>query len=194
MLGDSNGERQGWVYQLQQLRGGGPLTNTSISGNTIDYKYGGSDLRLSTVENLSEYLRNGYAEMGAIDEILIGLGTNDCKVEFGQDATEIGANLERLLDATTKFFGDRGQETPRIVILSPPPLDDRDKQGEFANATACTVAVTAAYRRIATERGHCFVDLQNKPGPRVLEDSRDGIHFGKDGYVMIAQSVLRACY
>ena len=42
--------------------------------------------------------------MGAIDDILIGLGTNDCKVEFGQDGEEIGANLERPAGRHKQIF------------------------------------------------------------------------------------------
>ena len=193
VLGDSNGEREGWVYQLQQLRGGGPLVNTSISGNTVAYKYDGGD-RLNTLSQLTPYLRKGYAEMGAIDEILIGLGTNDCKVRFGQDADDIAANLGKVLDGINSFFADRGQEAPRIVILSPPPLDDTDVVEDFKGATACTEAVTEAYRALATSRGHCYVDLTTNPGTGVLAHSYDGIHFKQEGYVMLAEAVLDACY
>ncbi|MEO0734968.1 MAG: SGNH/GDSL hydrolase family protein, partial [Bacteroidota bacterium] len=77
-IGDSNGARQGWVYHLQQARGGGPLVNTALSGNTIGFNYGG-DLSKNTLENLTGYLRTAYAELGEIDDILISLGTNDCK-------------------------------------------------------------------------------------------------------------------
>ncbi|OAV44465.1 GDSL-type esterase/lipase family protein [Lewinella sp. 4G2] len=194
VIGDSNGERKGWVYQLQDLREGGPLVNTSISGNTVGFSYGGSELRTNTLENLTNYLRKGYAEMGKIDEILIGLGTNDCKVEFRGQESDVATNLETLLDRTAAFFTERGQKMPRIVILSPPPLNDVGVMPLFADATACVKDLTERYRKIATERGHCFVDLQANPGPSVLEYSKDGIHFSREGYVMIARSVLDSCY
>ncbi|NJC26214.1 SGNH/GDSL hydrolase family protein [Neolewinella antarctica] len=195
VIGDSNGVGEGWVAQLQQLRGGGGLYNTSLSGNTIGFNYGG-DLSMNTLENLTSYLRNGYAELGSIDEILIGLGTNDCKVEFTDRHGEIGTNLETLLDRTATFFTERGQEIPRIVILAPAPLDDTDVSPNFAGATACTKRITETYRQIATDRGHCFVDLQTNPGPAALEHSDDGVHFRKNkkGYVMIAEAVLESCY
>jgi len=194
VMGDSNGVREGWVYQLQNLRGGGPLVNTSISGNTIGFSYGGSDLRLNTLENLTNYLRKGYAEMGAIDEVLIALGTNDCKVEFAERHDQIASNLDTLLSRSNAFFTDRGQDLPRYVILSPPPLDDRQVVDNFRNATVCTQEITKAYRRIATERGLCFVDLQKKPGAAALSYSTDGIHFKPEGYRMIAEAVIKACY
>ncbi len=194
VLGDSNGERQGWVYHLQQQRGGGPLVNTSLSGNTVGFDYDGSKLKLSTLENLTGYLRKGYAEMGAIDEVLIALGTNDCKVGFAEEHDRIGANLDTLLDRSTAFFRERGQEVPRFVLLSPPPLDDADVVAQFAGATACVRSVTEAYRRIAARRGLCFVDLQADPGPSVLQYSEDGIHFGPAGYEQLAAAVIRQCY
>lgn len=194
VLGDSNGVGKGWVYQLQELRDGGPLVNTSLSGNTIGFNYNGSDLSKNTLENLTPYLRKGYAEMGSIDDILIALGTNDCKVEFADQRERVGANLESLLDRTNAFFEERGQPLPRFVILSPPPLKDKDVVEQFTGATACTKELTETYRTIAAERGICFVDFQVSPGASVLQYSKDGIHFDAEGYRLIAQSVLKACY
>ena len=194
VIGDSNGAGKGWVYELQRLRGGGPLVNTSLSGNTVGFNYGGGELRTNTLESLTNYLRKGYAEMGGIDEILIGLGTNDCKVEFADERDRILANLDTLLNRTDRFFEERGQEMPRVVILSPPPLNDVGVMPLFSGATSCTKEVTEAFRALATKRGHCFVDLQANPGPAVLDYSKDGIHFSQQGYEALAKAVLKACY
>jgi hypothetical protein len=58
VIGDSNAVGKGWVDQMQQLRGGGPLVNTALSGNTIGFNYG-SDLSMNALENLTSYLRKG---------------------------------------------------------------------------------------------------------------------------------------
>lgn len=194
VLGDSNGERQGWVYQFQELRGGGPLVNTSISGNTIGYSYG-ADTRLNSLENLTNYLRLGYAEMGQIDEILIGLGTNDCKTRFAKNEPDAAANLDTLLNRTARFFADRGQDMPRIVLLTPPPIaTDNELIDEFQGARACVTALSERIRGIGAERGYCVVDLQAEPGVAVLEQSADGIHFNERGYRMLGRAVLEQCY
>lgn len=194
VLGDSNGANQGWVYHLQNLRKGGPLVNTSLSGNTVGFSYDGTALSKNTLENLNIYLRKGYAEMGTIDEVLIALGTNDCKAVFADRHAEIAGNMETVLDRANNFFSERGQEPPRFVLISPPPVDDSAHTGDFNNATECTRKVTEAYRQIATDRGICFVDLQANPGTSVLKHSKDGIHFNAEGYRIISSAILEACY
>lgn len=192
VIGDSNGEREGWVYQLQQVRGGGPLVNTSLSGNTIGFDYG-SDQSMNTLANLKTYLRKGYAEMGGIDEILIALGTNDCKSRFSDDHAKIREHLTTLLDRSEAFFTDRGQSVPRIVLLTPPPMDD-SKVEEFAGGEACIASLGAIIREMAAERSLCLVDLQQKPGPKLLQYSRDGIHFNAEGYKAWAKAIVESCY
>lgn len=195
VIGDSNGAaREGWVVQLQNIRGGGPLVNTSLSGNTFGFTDDG-DMGRNTLENLSPYLRRGYAEMGQIDEIIIGLGTNDCKGKFADRHGEIAGNLETLLTRTAAFFSERGQDMPRVILLTPPPIATDDKlNAQFQGAKACAGAVSEDIRRIANREGFCVADLQLKPGDAVLTHSSDGIHFDAAGYRMLAEAVVKQCY
>ncbi|MBB4079322.1 lysophospholipase L1-like esterase [Lewinella aquimaris] len=195
VIGDSNGAAdRGWVFQLQQLRGGGPLVNTSLSGNTIGFSDNGQMDR-NTLENLTPYLRRGYAEMGEIDEILIALGTNDCKDKFSDRQEEIGENLKTLLSRTRAFFEERGQDMPRIVLLTPPPTGDDDRVGdEFRGVKRCTAELSELIRGIAIDEGYCLVDLQRQPGDAVLVHSDDGIHFDGQGYRMLAKNIVSSCY
>jgi lysophospholipase L1-like esterase len=192
VIGDSNGVGQGWVYKLQAVRGGGPLVNTSLSGNTLGFNYGG-DRSKNTLENLTIYLRKGYADMGGIDEILICLGTNDCKASFADKHGEIGENLNVLLTNTKAFFTERGQDVPNIVLLTPPAMDD-SKIAEFAGGEACIEALSASIREIALTEGLCLVDLQKKPGQNLLQYSKDGIHFNAEGYELWAEAIVETCY
>ncbi|MCP9236411.1 GDSL-type esterase/lipase family protein [Lewinella sp. JB7] len=194
VIGDSNGAAaQGWVAQLQQIRGGGPLVNTSVSGNTFGFPDDG--VERNTLENLTPYLRRGYAEMGAIDEIIIALGTNDCKEKFADRREEIGRHLQTLLQRTRAFFAERGQEVPRIVLVTPPPAGADDRVStEFRGVKACTATLSDFLREIAVGEGYCVADLQQKPGDAVLVHSDDGIHFTAQGYRMLARSIVSACY
>ncbi|WP_420457716.1 SGNH/GDSL hydrolase family protein [Neolewinella sp.] len=195
IIGDSNGAaREGWVAQLQDIRGGGPLVNTSLGGNTIGFTDDG-DMGRNTLENLTPYLRRGYAELGGIDEILIALGTNDCKQKFGDRHDEIITNLETLLSRTQAFFTERGQDMPRIVLLTPPPAGANEMvSDEFQGVKQCTADFSAELRTLAAREGYCLVDLQTKPGDRVLTYSQDGIHFDAEGYRLLARAVVSACY
>jgi len=192
-IGDSNGARQGWVYHLQEARNGGPLVNTALSGNTIGFNYGG-DLSKNTLENLTNYLRKGYAELGKIDDIFISLGTNDCKGEFAEQHDDIAKHLRELVDRTEAFFTERGQKIPRIILITPPPLDGSKSNENFSAATPCVEAVAGAYRTLATEKGYCLVDLHRTPGIQVLDFSEDGVHFAPEGYAMMAEAILASCY
>lgn len=192
VIGDSNGEREGWVYHLQQIRGGGPIVNTSLSGNTFGFNYDGERSK-NTLDNLTVYLRKGYAEMGGIDEVIIALGTNDCKARFSDDHAKIQENLSSLLTRAAAFFTERGQDVPRFVLLTPPPMDD-SKLAEFAGGEACIAELSAAVRAAAAAEGICLVDIQDKPGKKLLEFSKDGIHFNAEGYRKWAEAIVASCY
>ncbi len=195
VIGDSNGAAaDGWVYQFQQLRGGGPLVNTSIGGNTIGFNSNGR-MELNTLENLTPYLRQGYAEMGQIDEILIALGTNDCKAAFSDRHQEIAGNLDTMLTRIRGFFDERGQEVPRIVLLTPPPVEsDAGVPEQFYGAKQCVANFSAEVHAIAAREGYCLVDLQQQPGEAVLLHATDGIHFDAVGYKSLARAVVASCY
>ena len=195
VIGDSNAAApRGWVYQFQQLRGDGARVNTALGGNTIGFTDDG-DFERNTLENLTVYLRRGFAEMGGVDEIIIGLGTNDCKAKFGDRHGQIATNLTTLIDRTERFFAERGQEPARIVLLTPPPVGaDGVVSAEFQGAGACTVEVGAAVRELAAARGYCLVDWQERPGAAVLTRSDDGIHFNEQGYEALARQLIRSCY
>jgi lysophospholipase L1-like esterase len=194
VIGDSNGANKGWVYHLQELRGGGPLVNTSIGGNTFGFD-GMGELRRNSLENLTAYLRKGFAEMGQIDEILICLGTNDCKAEYGGRREEVGEHLTTMLTRTTAFFEERGQEVPLIILMTPPAAGQDDKVSEeFQGAAACLQDLSEQIRATAAAEGLCLVDFQAKPGKPLLKYSSDGIHFNAEGYQLLAEAVVRACF
>lgn len=195
VIGDSNGaDAKGWVFQFQQLRKGGPVVNTAIGGNTVGFDGMGSN-KLNTIEQLSTYLRRAYAEMGGIDEVIIGLGTNDCKQQYiGLDA-ERHVNYRRLLDELILFFQDRGQEVPRIVLLSPPAAgDNKIVSEEFQGVASCVAEMAIFLQELAETKGYCYVNLLEKPGASLLQHSSDGIHFNATGHELIARQLLKKCY
>ncbi len=194
IIGDSNAAGQGWAFQFQQIRNGGPLVNTAAGGNTIGFD-GMDDPKLNTLNQLVVHLRRGYAEMGGMDEIIIGLGTNDCKQIYERATAERHVNYRKLINDITAFFAERGQELPRIVLVSPPPIaSDDDVIDEFNGAAACVAEMGAFLRKLALEKGFCYVDLLENPGSSLLDNSTDGIHFNALGYEIIAQQIVNSCY
>jgi lysophospholipase L1-like esterase len=194
VIGDSLGAGQGWVYHLQKIRGDGPLVNTALSGNTFGFN-GMGELRRNTLENYTAYLRKGYAEMGEIDDVLISLGTNDCKAEYAERREEAYENIAKLLTRTRAFFEERGQDVPNIVLITPPAAgSDEVVNEEFQGVAPCVKDLAAFILDLGKREGLCVVDLQRKPGKAILEHSRDGIHFNAEGYAMIAKAIVEACF
>lgn len=195
MIGDSNGAAEkGWVFQFQQLRKGGPLVNTSVSGNTVGFDGMGSS-NLNSLDQLVVYLRRGYAELGAIDEIIIALGTNDCKSEYRDATANRHVNFRKLLDETRNFFKDRGQDIPRIVIMSPPPIAaDLPANSEFKNGATCVEELAIFLGDLAAEYGYCYTNLISRRGTELLKNSKDGVHFDAIGYEKIARQLITECY
>lgn len=194
VMGDSLGVGQGWVYHLQKMRGDGPLVNTALSGNTFGFN-GMGELRRNTLENYTAYLRKGYAEMGEIDDVLISLGTNDCKAEYADRREETYENVASLILRTRAFFEERGQKVPNIVLITPPPAGpDELVHEEFQGAAPCVKALAAQIRAIGKREGLCVVDLHSMPGEVLLEHSKDGIHFDAEGYALMAGAIVEACF
>ncbi|MEM9836627.1 MAG: SGNH/GDSL hydrolase family protein [Bacteroidota bacterium] len=195
VIGDSNGAAaKGWVFQFQQIRKGGPLVNTAVGGNTIGFD-GMQQSRLNTLNQLVVYLRQGYAEMGAVEEVIIALGTNDCKYEYRDATANRHKNYRDLLNEIKQFFTERGQALPRIVLLSPPPVGPNDQvSDEFRDAAVCVAEMAEFIGGIAAKEGYCYANLLVEPGESLLANSTDGVHFDALGYEKIARKLIQDCY
>jgi hypothetical protein len=190
---DYAADKSGWVYYFQQLRSGGPIVNLAVKGSTIGFP---SPKRpeLNTLNNLVPYLRKGFAEMGAIDEVIIQLGTNDCRTNYQALNVERDVNLREVIDGIAAFFVERGQEVPRILLVSPPPLADNDQQGDaFENSGSCIAELSNSLRRLADREGLCYVDLG-----RVKElgsyQNKNGITYQSRGAELMAKAILDYCF
>lgn len=190
---DYAADKSGWVYSFQNIRKGGPLVNLAVAGSTVGFPRP-RQRSLNTLNNLVPYLREGFAEMGAIDEVIIQLGTNDCRTVYQARNDERDANFKKLVDEVRSFFVDRGQEVPRIVLLTPPPLADDGRLGsDFENSSSCIQELSDTLQRLADREGICFVDLR-----RVAElttyQNEAGIGYQARGAELMARAVLKYCF
>jgi lysophospholipase L1-like esterase len=81
-IGDSNGAFEGsWVEKLKQAHDGYLIYNTSVSGNTIGFN-NNNKTSLNTLLNVDRYLDEADDYLDGLDDIIIMLGTNDCKAVF----------------------------------------------------------------------------------------------------------------
>ena len=124
-IGDSNGASiTGWVNQLKSIRTQDSIFNYSISGNTIGFDNLGHE-KLNTLKNITTHLEDaaGRSMTGRIDDIVILLGTNDCKKIFADSSDKVVQNLERLIQLIKEQKSIIASE-PEFYIVSPPPFGE----------------------------------------------------------------------
>lgn len=187
-IGDSNGAMlDGWVDQLQSLRPYDQIINTSVSGNTIGFDNQGQ-ARLNTLKNIEQYLQKAS---GKIDQIVIMLGTNDCKAEFADRLPEVSKNLDRLIKTIKEYYGQLTQ-TPSILIVSPPPYG-RDEQllEKYRGASKRVKILRDEFAEIAKANAVSYIDIQTPLQPYFEYVSPDGVHLNKHGQYWIAIEVDR---
>lgn len=194
IIGDDYAVGKGsWVEAFQRLRKGGPLLNTAVTGATTAFP---SPLEpaLNTSDQLVPNLRRGFAEMGAIDEIIVQLGLNDCQSKYQAGNIEQAVSFRKLIDEIKVFFDARGQDAPRIVLVTPPPLaDDGQIVEKFKGGASCIAEITENVRDFAAKEGLCFVDLSKNTQLPSFRAS-DGYSYSPKGLELMAIDIMQGCY
>ncbi|MEM6398276.1 MAG: hypothetical protein AAF741_18135 [Bacteroidota bacterium] len=193
IVGDDLGVgANGWVTELKTQRGGGQMLNLSQNELTAAFNLN-RDLNLNASEQIGDYLRRAYAEMGGLDVVVIALGLNDCRDEFyGRDEDRRNGFMT-LFDRLEAFFDDRGQERPKIIVATPPPLPKQQPGSGFATTSECLASLTNQLRPVIISRGYCLADWQALP-PNLFPAERPAIgQLSPAGNRMIASKVLQDC-
>lgn len=192
ILGDSNGASEhGWVNQLKQLCPADSFYNTSLSGNTIGFDNLGKP-ELNTLKNIDRYLNAAETHLGTIDNIIIMLGTNDCKAVFHDSLSMVPQNLKKLIE-NIKGHPVVMANQPTIYIVSPPPFGPDEIMLEKYHGGAARVAwLHPQFKKIAMENGCLFVDVYTPLLPKWADYAEEGIHPNAEGQMAIAKIIHRA--
>jgi len=120
-----------------------------------------------------------------LDYVVVMLGTNDCKSNYGASSSEIASGLSAIIDR----IQNEVVPVPKVVVISPIHLgDDIGKYGfdpEFEDASiAVSKGLSEEYRRLAQKKGCGFLDasLLAKPSPLDQE------HLDETGHHSIAKA------
>lgn len=184
ILGDSNGANaRGWVYQLQKKRFNQLFYNTSISGNTLGFDNNGQGNK-NMLKNIHKHLRNYDPQKNSINQILIMLGTNDCKNEYAERLDEVPLHYRSLLDSIVNYY-DQGFQ-PDIVMISPPPYgDDEILEEKYYEASGRIRILNEEFKKVAAAYEVPYMDVQPLLWPLFDDISRDGVHFNEEGYALL---------
>ena len=191
-IGDSNGaSAYGWVSQLKKKLPNDTLYNYSVPGNTIGFDNLGNE-KLNTLKNIDRYLSDISKKASKIDQIIILLGTNDCKAAFAGRENEIGENLVRLVKRI-RMYPFPYQSAPDILIVTPPPYGPDSLLAEkYQGGNQRVGRLVPTFKQLA-EKHHCgYLDIYHPLKPGFSKFSEDGVHLSAEGQKVIATLIVEA--
>lgn len=180
---------QRWPGRLQALLGDRyAVIEEGLNGRTTDLDYADRPGR-----NGRAYLGPCLASHNPLDTVVLMLGSNDVKTEFGRSAAEVAEALGGLLDDIAQYAVDRGGRTPTVVLVSPTEMDDTRPlyaqwtAPEFdAASVAASRGFAATIGQLAADRGAVFVAASSVAGP-----GDDGLHLDRDSHARLAELLAR---
>jgi lysophospholipase L1-like esterase len=191
-LGDSNGAAEnGWVNQLRWIRFNDVIYNESKSGRTIGF-YNLGDTMLNALVNIEKFLTNAEKNLIRVDDIIIMLGTNDCKAIFDEQLTIVPKNLDSMIKkikAHPFYLANK----PRIHIVSPPPYgSDKNMLEKYHGGAERIAYLFPRFKEIANKNNCNFIDVYSKLLLNWDYYAKDGIHPITEGQIIIANTISSA--
>jgi len=186
VIGDSNGaSEEGWANQLKQIRFNDHFYNVSVSGNTIGF-YNFNNPDLNTLVNIDRYMDEGNENLNGLDDIIIMLGTNDCKAIFYDSLKQVPRNLTILIKKIKSHPAFKAN-TPKIHIVSPPPIGKDEVMLKKYHGGAERIAwLYPRFRKVAKKNECAFIDIYSSLLPNWDYYAQEGIHPGPEGQRIIA--------
>ncbi|HSV27142.1 MAG TPA: GDSL-type esterase/lipase family protein [Sedimentisphaerales bacterium] len=190
-IGDSNGAAaDGWPVWLRGMVRADVFMNNSESGRTLGFD--NPDAGKNGLANVGKYMDAAILEAGeGLDDVVVMLGTNDCKACFAERQGEIEANLRKMVELIRKH-DNGGKWSPRVTIVAPPPYGLDEKMLEkYRGGAARAKALSRVYRQVAQEMHTRFVDGHAVLEPVWDEVSVDGVHMGQGGQRRLAEAAAQ---
>ncbi len=189
-IGDSNGTSETeWVGQLQRLRPQDSIFNYSISGNTIGFDNRQNE-KLNTLRNIDRYLSDAIsrAPEGHIDDIILLIGTNDCKRVYEDSTQKVIDNLQKLIIAIQD--NENADAMTNVYIVTPPPMGpDSMLLGKYQGGDQRVRSLLPGFLEISLNHNCHFVDIYSELKPSFPEYNIDGIHLNERGSIVVAKRI-----
>ena len=164
-----------WTGVLQSLLGDKfYVIEEGLGSRTTDLDYDRKPGR-----NGKTYLIPCLVSHTPIDIVVLMLGTNDLKIEYGRSAEEIALAINGLVADIKQYAQDKNGATPKIILVSPIHINDKAPSFyEFYKGYYDERSMQESHRlasevsQVADETNCIFIDAAtvSKPG-------EDGIHF-----------------
>jgi lysophospholipase L1-like esterase len=124
-----------------------------------------------------DYLKPCLLSHSPLDLVVFQLGTNDLKDRYAMTPIDIALGMERLVDVVNATACGRNGETPRVLIITPPPIIDVGHvkfKMMFSQGFSKSLELGGCFKHIAERYGN--VDVMDISG-QVRPSEKDGIHF-----------------
>ncbi|MDL2217462.1 GDSL-type esterase/lipase family protein [Christensenellaceae bacterium OttesenSCG-928-M15] len=151
-------EEERWPCLLQKALGEEYLViEEGLSGRTTVFP----DPLYEGLDALS-YIRPCLKSHEPVSLLILMLGTNDTKERFGASAACIALGMERLVQKA-KTVDCWANGTPRVLIVAPPPIDEKIEQTALSETMGQGCAqksqgLAALYAQCAMRTGAGFLD------------------------------------
>lgn len=121
-----------------------------------------------------------------VEQVVLMLGTNDCKTVFGASAEVIGKGLEKLLQQIRAFDPDI-----KILAMSPIWLGEEVWKEEFdpefnQESVRTSKRLKEVYQELAKKYGCDFLAASDVASP----SEEDQEHLNKEGHKLLAEAVF----
>mgnify|MGYP001160001713 FL=1 len=121
-----------------------------------------------------------------IDLLIIMLGTNDSKIQFGLQATQIASGLASLLNIANTPDMQRKHDNFQILIITPPQVKEQNALEKiFFNAKEKTAALDHFYNQIAEK----YEVNKLNAGDFIETSETDGVHFEPEAHKILGKTV-----
>ena len=121
-----------------------------------------------------------------IDLLVIMLGTNDSKIQFGLEPTQIASGLASLLNIANSPDMQRKHNNFETLIITPPQVKEQNALEKiFFNAKEKTAALDHFYSQLAKK----YEVKKLNAGDFIETSETDGVHFEPEAHKLLGKTV-----
>lgn len=174
-----------WTELIWKRLGNGyKVIEEGMCGRTTEF-YNMSEDYVSGLNALPYIIRSQYP----IDLILVMLGTNDTKEQYGITAQEISKGLKHIIMflKNKKLWEELNTKQPKVLIVAPTHIINISSSPFYKEFGKCAeqkiFQLGKYFKEVAIETECYFVDASLYAIPGVY----DGIHLDKNGHKILSE-------
>lgn len=131
------------------------------------------------------YFRPCLETHDPIDLLILMLGTNDMKERFNRTPERVAEGIENILLSVHKFVKEEETQMPKIVVVSPPLIDEEVEgvKDKYLGAGEKSTKLALLFEKVAIKHDCEFLDISKI----VLPSSKDGYHLEPDDHKRLSE-------